>query len=47
MDYKARLTALNTKLEREGLTEAEQAEVGLIYSMALLAWRESCANLRN
>lgn len=41
MDYKARLKELNTKLEREGLTEAETAELKLIYSMALLSLRES------
>ena len=43
MDYMARLDALNSKLEREGLTEAEQAEIKLIYSMALLALRKGAA----
>lgn len=42
MDYKDRLEELNNKLEREELTEAEQAELKLYYSMALLALRESC-----
>lgn len=37
MDYMARLKELDGKLEREGLTENEQAEVALIHSMSLLA----------
>ena len=41
MDYMARLNELNNKLEREGLTDAEQAEAALIHSMVLLALKES------
>lgn len=37
----ARLKELDKKLEREGLTENEIAEIALIRSRALLAWRES------
>lgn len=40
MNTRERLTALNQKLEREGLTKIEQAEIGLIYSMLLLELRE-------
>lgn len=41
MDYMKRLDELDSKLEREGLTENEKAEVALIYSMGLLALRDS------
>ena len=41
MDYMARLEALDSKLEREGLTENELAEAAHIRSMSLLALGES------
>lgn len=45
MDYAKRLEELNSKLEREGLNENEQAEIALIHSMALLALRKSSAQI--
>lgn len=47
MDVKTRerLAALNQKLERDGLTKTEQAEIGLIYSMLLLELREQNSKL--
>lgn len=41
MDYMARIKELDTKLENEGLTEIEEAENSLLYSMALLELWES------
>lgn len=39
MDYGKRLKELNLKLEQGDLTEAEQAEIELIYSSTLLKVR--------
>lgn len=36
MDYKARLDELDRKLEREGLTELERAEINHYSTLALL-----------
>ena len=43
MDYKARLEALNTKLERDGLTEAEKVEIQNIHTRALRSLRDEAA----
>lgn len=42
-----RLEELNAKLEREGLTDNELAELQLIHSMALLALAEQLEKLKN
>ena len=41
MDYNKRLTQLEEKLEREGLTENEKAEIALVRSRALRELRKS------
>lgn len=43
MDIVTRIKELDAKLEREGLTEAEQAEVAHYYSLALLTIRAAAA----
>lgn len=40
MDYNKRLQELDSKLERESLTDNEQAEVKLIYSKSLRALQQ-------
>ncbi len=44
MDYTARIQELEEKLEREGLTEAEMAEINLYSSLALRALDKSLKN---
>jgi uncharacterized protein YnzC (UPF0291/DUF896 family) len=41
MDYNKRLTQLEEKLEREGLTENEKAEIALVRSKALRECKRS------
>lgn len=41
MDYSKRLDELEAKLEREGLTENEKAEIAIVRSRALRELRKS------
>lgn len=41
MDYSKRLDELEAKLEREGLTENEKAEIAIVRSKALRELRKS------
>ena len=45
MDYNARLEQLDAKLMSEGLTEAEEAELALIYSYALIELSNRCKQM--